>query len=245
MALKVAINGLGRIGRCVARICADREDIELVACNASGTEDMIQYGLRYDSVHGNRKDIEVKDGYIYKDGEFYTIKDEMEIKQINIKTGNVRGAKDSNVKLEVKESDALKVAISDNMTVETTVLIVRGNVGKAAKINAQDLKVHGQTHQKATIYADKAFINVHKGYIEGKEIEINRLEGGAVKGKKVKIMMLDGSIKKGILKKVIDKTKITIEETITKKQGKKKIKENVSTDINMSDIKTTKLILKF
>jgi len=65
MALKVAINGLGRIGRCVARICADREDIELVACNASGAEEMIQYGLRYDSVHGTRKDVEVKDGYIY------------------------------------------------------------------------------------------------------------------------------------------------------------------------------------
>ena len=65
MALKVAINGLGRIGRCVARICADRDDIELVACNASGAEEMIQYGLRYDSVHGNRRDIEVKDGYIY------------------------------------------------------------------------------------------------------------------------------------------------------------------------------------
>ena len=65
MALKVAINGLGRIGRCVARIVANRDDVELVACNASGSEDMIQYGLRYDSVHGNRRDIEVKDGYIY------------------------------------------------------------------------------------------------------------------------------------------------------------------------------------
>jgi len=63
--VKVAINGLGRIGRCVARICADNENIELVACNASGSEDMIQYGLRYDSVHGNRNDIEVKDGFIY------------------------------------------------------------------------------------------------------------------------------------------------------------------------------------
>jgi len=64
MALKVAINGLGRIGRCVARICANRDDIELVACNASGDEQMIQYGLRYDSVHGNRKDITVQDGII-------------------------------------------------------------------------------------------------------------------------------------------------------------------------------------
>ena len=60
MALKVAINGLGRIGRCVARIVASRDDVELVACNASGSEDMIQYGLRYDSVHGAKEDIQLK-----------------------------------------------------------------------------------------------------------------------------------------------------------------------------------------
>ena len=65
MAVKVAINGLGRIGRCVARIVADRDDVELVVANASGAEEMIQYNLRYDTVHGNRQDIDVKDGYIY------------------------------------------------------------------------------------------------------------------------------------------------------------------------------------
>ena len=64
MAVKVAINGLGRIGRCVAKIVANRDDVELVAVNASGEEDMIQYNLRYDTVHGNRQDIEVKDGFI-------------------------------------------------------------------------------------------------------------------------------------------------------------------------------------
>lgn len=65
MAVKVAINGLGRIGRCVARIISQRDDVELVAANASGEEEMIQYNLRYDTVHGNRTDIDVKDGYIY------------------------------------------------------------------------------------------------------------------------------------------------------------------------------------
>jgi len=64
MAIKVAINGLGRIGRCVAKIVADRDDVELVAVNASGSDDMIQYNLKYDTVHGNRSDIEVKDGFI-------------------------------------------------------------------------------------------------------------------------------------------------------------------------------------
>ncbi len=65
MAIKVAINGLGRIGRCVAKIIAARDDIELVAVNASGSQEMLQYGLRYDSVHGNAREIEVKDGFVY------------------------------------------------------------------------------------------------------------------------------------------------------------------------------------
>ena len=65
MAVKVAINGLGRIGRCVARIVASRDDVELVACNASGSEEMIQYNLKYDTVHGPKFDVEVKDGYIH------------------------------------------------------------------------------------------------------------------------------------------------------------------------------------
>ncbi|HIC43983.1 MAG TPA: type I glyceraldehyde-3-phosphate dehydrogenase [Sulfurimonas sp.] len=64
MALKIAINGLGRIGRCVARIISDREGVELVAVNASGEHEMIAYNLKYDSVHGTRKDVKVEDGYL-------------------------------------------------------------------------------------------------------------------------------------------------------------------------------------
>lgn len=64
MAVKVAINGLGRIGRCVARIIADREDIELVAVNASGSDEMLAYNLKYDSVHGSRSDVSVENGYL-------------------------------------------------------------------------------------------------------------------------------------------------------------------------------------
>jgi glyceraldehyde 3-phosphate dehydrogenase len=56
---------LGRIGRCVARIIADRDDIELVAVNASGSEEMIQYNLKYDSVHGKREDVSVSNGYLH------------------------------------------------------------------------------------------------------------------------------------------------------------------------------------
>ena len=41
MALKIAINGFGRIGRCVARIAATRNDVEIVAINDMATMEMI------------------------------------------------------------------------------------------------------------------------------------------------------------------------------------------------------------
>ena len=53
MALKIAINGFGRIGRCVTRIAASRDDIEIVAINDMADEEMMLHLLKYDSVHGN------------------------------------------------------------------------------------------------------------------------------------------------------------------------------------------------
>ncbi|MEF3191566.1 MAG: type I glyceraldehyde-3-phosphate dehydrogenase [Campylobacterales bacterium] len=52
MAIKVAINGFGRIGMIAARIISQRDDIELVAVNMTTTPDMALYLLRHDSVHG-------------------------------------------------------------------------------------------------------------------------------------------------------------------------------------------------
>lgn len=52
MAIKVAINGFGRIGRCVARIIAERDDLELVAINDTTELELTKYLLKYDTVHG-------------------------------------------------------------------------------------------------------------------------------------------------------------------------------------------------
>ena len=52
MALKIAINGFGRIGRCVTRLIASRSDVELVAINDMASIEMMQYLLQNDSIHG-------------------------------------------------------------------------------------------------------------------------------------------------------------------------------------------------
>jgi glyceraldehyde 3-phosphate dehydrogenase len=66
MAVKVAINGFGRIGRSVARIIAKRDDIELVAINDTASEDMIEYLSKFDSVHGTfDNEIKIENGYMF------------------------------------------------------------------------------------------------------------------------------------------------------------------------------------
>ncbi|TNF23359.1 MAG: type I glyceraldehyde-3-phosphate dehydrogenase [Rhodobacteraceae bacterium] len=63
MAVKVAINGFGRIGRNVLRaiIESGRNDIEVVAINDLGPVETNAHLLQYDSVHG-RFPVEVKTG---------------------------------------------------------------------------------------------------------------------------------------------------------------------------------------
>ncbi len=52
MAIKVAINGFGRIGRCFFRTCIGYEDIDIVAINDLTDAKTLAHLLKYDSVHG-------------------------------------------------------------------------------------------------------------------------------------------------------------------------------------------------
>ena len=56
MAIKVGINGFGRIGRMAFRaIAKDFPGIEVVGINDLLEPDYLAYMLKYDSVHGNFK----------------------------------------------------------------------------------------------------------------------------------------------------------------------------------------------
>ena len=71
MALRVAINGFGRIGRLVLRsiIEHDRKDIEVVAINDLGPVETNAHLLQYDSVHGKlNQDVSV-DGDLIRVGD--------------------------------------------------------------------------------------------------------------------------------------------------------------------------------
>jgi glyceraldehyde 3-phosphate dehydrogenase len=52
MKIKIGITGFGRIGRIVLRASLSRQDIEVVAINATYPPDYMAYMLKYDTIHG-------------------------------------------------------------------------------------------------------------------------------------------------------------------------------------------------
>jgi len=72
MAVKVGINGFGRIGRNVLRAAVQNfgDDIEIVAINDLLEPDYLAYMLAYDSVHGRFKgEIAIQDGALLVNGK--------------------------------------------------------------------------------------------------------------------------------------------------------------------------------
>ena len=72
MAIKVGINGFGRIGRMVMRAVvqeAEFSNIEIVAINSSYDIDYMLYMLKYDSVHGRfNADLSTDNGHLVVNG---------------------------------------------------------------------------------------------------------------------------------------------------------------------------------
>ncbi len=70
MAVKVGINGFGRIGRNVFRTALGNPDIEIVAVNDLTTPATLAHLLKYDSILGNLKnDVTVDGDSISVDGK--------------------------------------------------------------------------------------------------------------------------------------------------------------------------------
>ena len=69
MPTRVAINGLGRIGRATLKILMDEPQLELAAVNDIAPAANLAYLLKYDSVYGRyHRPIEARDGALVVDG---------------------------------------------------------------------------------------------------------------------------------------------------------------------------------
>jgi glyceraldehyde 3-phosphate dehydrogenase len=84
MTIKVAINGFGRIGRCVFRAYFENlskyKDIEIVAINDLTPVETNAHLLKYDSVHGPfGGSVEIKDGNLVVEGKTVKVCSEREV----------------------------------------------------------------------------------------------------------------------------------------------------------------------
>ena len=71
---KVAINGLGRIGRAAFKLILDTPELELVAVNDLVPPDNIAYLLRYDTVYGRyEKEVKSESSCLIVDGKHYQV----------------------------------------------------------------------------------------------------------------------------------------------------------------------------
>ena len=74
MAIKVGINGFGRIGRNIMRAALDREDLDFVAVNDITDAPTLAHLLKYDSVLGNLDaHVEAQDGHIVVEGDKFQV----------------------------------------------------------------------------------------------------------------------------------------------------------------------------
>jgi glyceraldehyde 3-phosphate dehydrogenase len=74
MAIKVGINGFGRIGRNILRTSLGHDDIDFVAVNDITNAETLAHLLKYDSVLGNLKaDVRAGEGSISVDGDAFKV----------------------------------------------------------------------------------------------------------------------------------------------------------------------------
>ena len=84
MAIKIGINGFGRIGRIVFRAAQNRDDIEVVGINDLIDVEYMAYMLKYDSTHGRFDGkVEVKDGNLVVNGKTIRVTAERDPANLN------------------------------------------------------------------------------------------------------------------------------------------------------------------
>lgn len=121
MAVKFAINGFGRIGRCILRAAlARKEQLEIVAINDIGDTKTMAHLFKYDSVHGNYPgEVKHTENEIIIDGKKIRLLKEKEASKLPWRdlgvdivlesTGRFKGREDAVVHLQ---QGAKKVVIS-------------------------------------------------------------------------------------------------------------------------------------
>ena len=109
MALKIGINGFGRIGRMVLRSIIENniKELEVVAINNKGSSEVSSFLLKHDSIHGELKaKINHSEKSIKVNGKKISMIHEKEISKIDWKKHKVDVVLECTGKFNTKEKSA-------------------------------------------------------------------------------------------------------------------------------------------
>ncbi len=127
-------------------------------------------------------------GYVVYENNRLSVVQKIEVSNVGISTtGSLVSDLEMHTSVRVTENHSLKEALGDGAKIEANSVEIAGNIGSASEVRAHTAAIKGQTHQNSKVFADEIHIEVHKGYAEGDEVNITRLEVGIVRAKKVNI----------------------------------------------------------
>jgi glyceraldehyde 3-phosphate dehydrogenase len=107
---RVAINGLGRIGRAALRLILESKELELVAVNDIAPAENIAYLVKYDSVYGRFGDeVYAKDGNLHVDKQSFKFLSEKDPAALPWKELNVDIVIESTGRFTLKEDAGLHI----------------------------------------------------------------------------------------------------------------------------------------
>ncbi len=159
-------------------------------------EARLQYGpvdfpdaetIRTEEDEGSIRYFAKRRGYVALQDGHLSVGDTLEVDSLDFKhTGNITAGLDKDVKIAVRGKDANEDHIGPNTKVEVTELDLTGSVANGAVVKAVRLSIEGQTHSTSRISAtESARIAVHRGWLETRHAEIDRLEHGRVSADEV------------------------------------------------------------
>ncbi len=145
------------------------EDIEEIKF-ASGSVKKVEEGRKI-------KILSNKDGVIIYRNRVYDIDTSVSVGKVDIKTtGNLNADGDVELKIGNGMNNGVEDTIAAGMKVKGKKVVVNGDVGPKATIEAEEVDIKGSVHQNAYIKAKHAKIAICRGTVEADEIEVELSE---------------------------------------------------------------------
>lgn len=161
-----------------------------------------EYKADEESVYTEEDETSVKyyskvNGYVKNIAGVISISKEMSISSASFRnTGSIETGENKDISIHIDNKNSSDDAVGSGVRIDVKELNVKGTIGSNTKVKANQLSVGEQTHRNSQLEAvENANINLHRGNLKAKTVQINILENGTVTADDIHVKkMLGGEI---------------------------------------------------